>query len=204
MAEKQRGTYIILDGCDGTGKDTQADLLMNRFRTQGNTVLRLNEPDDTLPTGKLLRQMLKKGSYEDAHAAMFLADRMAMLSTKVRPALEAGQDVVCCRCWMSTLVYQQDQWPLPWLKSIHEQLPSKADVLIVLDLDPKIALERSRKRPGPNEFYEKFDTLQRNRERYKELATSCPQFLAPDARVLIIDASGSISEVHDRIIKALA
>ena len=196
--------YYIIEGIDGTGKDTQADLLMNHLYTErGRTVIRLNEPDDSLPVGRQLRQLLKDGTYIEAHAAMFLANRMAMLPKKVQPALDAGQDVVCCRSWMSTLVYQQENWPLDWLMALHRQLPCKADVLILLDLDPAEALQRSRKRPGPNEFYEKLDIQQRNQARYKDIATKAAPFLAEGGRVITIDASGTMSEVHARIIKAL-
>jgi dTMP kinase len=192
--------YVILEGIDGTGKDTQADLLTDRL---GSDTLRVNEPDSSLPTGKLLRQMLKDGTYVEAHAAMFLADRMALLSTKVRPALEAGQDVVSVRSWMSTLVYQQENWPLDWLVDIHRQLPAKATHLIVLDLAPKVALGRATRRPGHNEFYEKLEIQQRNRERYLDIAAKAGQFMSPGGRVGVLDASGSPEAVHARIVEWL-
>ena len=191
--------YIIIEGIDGSGKDTQGDLLAELLSTVGKETLRVNEPDDSLPTGKLLRQMLKDGSYVEAHAAMFLADRMAMLATKVRPALDAGQAVVSVRSWMSTLVYQQENWPLAWLFDIHRQLPCKATHLIVLDLDPEVALQRATRRPGHNEFYEKLDIQKRNRKRYLDIATKAAPFLAEDGKVGIIDALGTPAEVLARI-----
>lgn len=203
MSEK-RGTYVILEGGDGAGKDTQADLLTAHLQTTGRKVLRINEPDDTLPTGKLLRQMLKDGSYREAHAAMFLADRMAMLPTKVVPALEADKDVVSVRSFLSTLVYQQENWPLEWLLDIHKQLPAKADLLIILTLDAETALQRSRKRPGPDEVYEKLDIQRRVQERYVNLGTTCKNLLAPGAHVAIIDANGTPAEVHQRVLDAVA
>jgi dTMP kinase len=188
--------YLILEGVDGCGKDTQGDLLVKNLP---GDVLRVNEPDNSLPTGQLLRQMLKDGTYVEAHAAMFLADRMAMLSEKVRPALDAGRHVVSVRSWMSTLVYQQENWPLDWLIAIHQQLPCKATHLVVLDLDPEAALGRATRRPGHNEFYEKLEIQQRNRGRYLDIARIAGQFMAPDGRVGIIDATGTPEEVHTRI-----
>jgi len=196
-------TYVVLEGIDGTGKDTQADLLVAKLYESGRTVLRVNEPDSELPTGKLLRQMLKDGSYVEAHAAMFLADRMAMLSTKVRPALAAGHAVVSVRSWMSTLVYQQENWPLPWLFDIHRQLPCRASHLIVLDLDPSLALERATRRPGHNEFYEKLEIQQRNRTRYLDIATRAAPFLADPSTVSVLDGSGTPDEVHALVCEAM-
>lgn len=193
------GNYYILEGCDGCGKDTQGDRL-TRFLGQGpHPVLRVNEPDSSLPTGQLLRQMLKDGTYVEAHAAMFLADRMAMLSTKVRPHLAAGGDVVSVRSWMSTLVYQQENWPLSWLFAIHEQLPCKATHLILLDLDPEVALQRATRRPGHMEFYEKLEIQQRNRQRYLDIAARAGGFMAPGGRVGVIDALGTPDDVEARI-----
>ncbi len=191
--------YVLIEGIDGCGKDTQGDRLHARLLAKNSQTLRVNEPDDSLPTGKLLRQMLKDGTYVEAHAAMFLADRMAMLATKVRPVLEAGGDVVSVRSWMSTLVYQQENWPLSWLFDIHRQLPCKATHLILLDLDPKVALERATRRPGHMEFYEKLEVQQRNRQRYLDIAAQAGGFMSPDGRVGVIDALGTPEEVEARI-----
>jgi len=193
--------YAVLEGIDGCGKDTQADLLAEVLGEEGGEVTRVNEPDKTLPTGKLLREMLKDGTYIESHVAMFLADRMAMLSTKVRPALERGEHVVSARSWMSTLVYQQENWPLDWLIDLHRQIPSRATHLILLDLDPEVALGRASRRPGHDEFYEKLDIQKRNRQRYLDIAKIAGQFMEEDGRVGIIDAMGSPEEVHARIIE---
>ena len=197
--------YVIIEGPDGTGKDTQADLLVDRLYARHGCkgVLRVNEPDSTLPTGQLLRRMLKEGDFIEAHAAMFLADRMAMLSTKAKPAIDKGEDVVSVRSFLSTLVYQQENWPVEWLMELHRFLPAKADHLIILNIDPEVALQRSRKRPGPDEFYEKLDIQQRVQARYLELASQLRPFIDMDGAVHVIDANGSIGEVHDRIMQSL-
>jgi len=148
--------------------------------------------------------MLKEGTYIEAHAAMFLADRMAMLSEKVRPALAEGRDVVSVRSWMSTLVYQQETWPLDWLMDLHRQLPARATHLILLDLDPEVALGRATRRPGHNEFYEKLDIQKRNRQRYLDLVPHAGHFLAPGGRVGVIDANGEPKEVHIRLMEWIA
>lgn len=196
------GFYCVLEGIDGSGKDSQADLLTARLKAQGWNVMRLNEPDDSLPTGKLLRQMLKDGTYVKAHAAMFLADRMALLSEKVGPFLEGERcAVVSVRCFLSTLVYQQENWPVEWLQALHEQLPAKPTHLFLLDLPADVALDRSRRRPGVDEYYERIEVQERNRTRYLDLVTSpvIRRFLAPDATVGIIDASGTHEAVAQSI-----
>lgn len=191
--------YICIEGVDGSGKDTQADRVAHRLGQMTSGVLRVNEPDDSLPTGKLLRQMLKEGTYIEAHAAMFLADRMAMQVAKVLPHLTAGGDVVSVRSFVSTLVYQQENWPLQWLLDLHRQLPCKATHLILLDIDPELALQRATRRPGHMEFYEKVDIQKRNRQRYLDLVPVLPEFLGGPQRVGVIDATGTPDEVEARI-----
>lgn len=190
----------MIEGADGTGKDTQADLLVKYL---GPGTVRVSEPDSDLPTGKLLRQMLRDGSFVEAHAAMFLADRMALLSTKVRPALEEGRHVVSVRSWPSTLVYQQENWPLSWLKDIHRMLPCKATHLVVLDLDPEEALERVQRRPGHTEYYERLDVQRRIRARYKEILFEAAPFMADGGRTGLLSGSGTPEAVHSRVVSWL-
>lgn len=190
----------MIEGIDGSGKDTQADLLVRHL---GPKTLRVAEPDSDLPTGKLLRQMLRDGTFVEAHAALFLADRISLLTTKVRPALAEGRDVVSVRSWPSTLVYQQENWPLSWLKDIHRVLPCKATHLVLLDMDPKEALERTRRRPGPDEYYETLDVQRRIRDRYKEVIAEAGPFMAENGRTGIIPASGTPEEVHNHLLSWL-
>jgi len=196
---KSRGSYVVVEGGDGSGKDTQADLLCGWFRSKGLDPLRLNEPDDTLPTGKLMRQMLKDGSYVKAHAVMFLADRMAMLPERVTPARDSGRPVVCCRSFLSTLVYQQENWPLDWLFAIHKQLPEKPTHLVILDVPPEVGMARVGKRVGHTEYYEKVGVQKRVRERYRELASKDPRLedmMEPRHVIATLDGSRPIADVQ--------
>lgn len=190
--------YVLIEGIDGCGKDTQGDRLTQRLGQQGK-VLRVNEPDDTLETGKFLRHCLKSGIEPEAHANLFVGNRMSLQMRRVRPALNAGAHVISVRSFISTLVYQQENWPLDWLLDIHRQLPCKATHAIILDLDPEVALQRATRRPGHMEFYEKLEIQQRNRQRYLDLAAIIPQFLETGGKVGVIDALGTPDEVEARI-----
>lgn len=169
---------------------------------------RINEPDASSPTGRLLRECLKSGAYPTAHAAMFLADRMA-LHAKILPFVEANHEVVSSRSFLSTLVYQQEQWPGPeglqWLFDLHRMLPCKADFIFVLDVDPDVGLERVGKRSKDLELYERLDIQSRNRRRYLALAKDerLSQFLTPKGKVIVIDAMGEPVAVHKKVLEAM-
>lgn len=193
----------IIEGTDGSGKDSQADLLYTRLVDLGLNPLRVAEPCEDLPTGKLLRQLLSSGEYRKAHAALFLADRMALYESMVQPALDAGRPVISVRSFLSTLVYQQENWPLEWLQDIHKQMPAKPNVVIWLDVDPETGMSRVGKRALAKEVYEKIDIQQRNRARYRSLLEGTPArvapLLAPDARILHIDANQTRFQMHTDI-----
>lgn len=203
--------YIVLEGTDGSGKDTQADMLhMWLSETADKEPLRINEPDADSPTGKLLRACLKSGDYPQAHAAMFLADRMALQPTKIIPALQAGRDVIQCRSFVSTLVYQQEQWGsgegLDWLFNIHRMLPAKPDAIIILDVDPAVGLERVSSRGIAKEVYDRPDIQTRNRQRYLDLVADprLLDFLAPGGKVIAVSTTGlDPVDIHTTIVQAL-
>lgn len=199
--------YIVFEGIDGSGKDTQADMLtMLWSEIKDLEPLRINEPDAESSTGKLLREWLKSGDHPKAHAALFLADRMVMQPAKIIPALQAGRDVICVRSFVSTLIYQQEHWPLEWLIEIHRMLPAKPDVIVILDVVPAVGLERVSGRGVAKEVYERLDIQTRNRKRYLDLVTveSLHDFLAPGGKIIVIGTIGlDPVAIHNKILQAL-
>lgn len=191
--------YVVIEGIDGTGKDTQADLLARKM-----DAAKVAEPSN-LPTGKLLRQMLADGTYPAAHAPLFVADRMALMSETVLPALDAGKIVISVRSWMSTLVYQQDQWPLEWLISLHQQLPCKPDHIFLLDLPVGAAMDRLAKRMRATEVYETVDALNRARARYLGLTEhpGVKNLLADGGQIHVVNGEGNPDDIHEEILKAM-
>jgi dTMP kinase len=197
--------YVIFEGNDGGGKDSQADMLVSRLIQKGQNPLRVAEPCEDLPHGRLLRDLLSSGEHQASHAALFLADRMALQESIVCPALQAGRPVVSVRSFLSTLVYQQENWPLGWLLDIHRMMLAKPTVIIYLDIDPQEGLDRVGKRGTGKEVYEKIDILERNRARYLSLmeGDDLTALMEPHCLRVIVDASGTREEVHEAIVKAL-
>jgi len=162
-------TYVVIEGPDGCGKGTQCQLLVEHLDEAGHDPLSVKEPWDTMPIGKLLRKCLKTGEHPAAHAALFLADRMALLSEMVKPAVDAGMVVVSDRSFLSTLVYQQEHHPLKWLMAVHANLPVYPDLIVLLDVDPEVGAKRLRKRRRKLEVYEAIEIQKRVRQRYIDL-----------------------------------
>ena len=101
--------FITLEGIDGCGKSTQAQLLSEKLlRARGEgSVVWTKEPGGW-PGGNVLRQILLQGQLRHPFTELylFLADRCEHLQHVILPALAAGKIVVCERYSDSTIAYQ--------------------------------------------------------------------------------------------------
>src|SRR3974377_1315579 len=105
-----RGLLITFEGTEGSGKSTQIALLTQRLRKMGHTVRVLREPGGT-PIGEEIRHTLKNSTVNAAMTAetellLMNASRAQLVREVIRPALAAGEIVLCDRFYDSTPAYQ--------------------------------------------------------------------------------------------------
>lgn len=103
-----RGRYIAIEGDEGSGKTTQAAMLVEWLREQGIVAEEVREPGGDL-FGEALRRIIKSPEYEheaDEELLVFTAARLGMRRRVVLPLLEKGTWVVTDRSELSTYVYQ--------------------------------------------------------------------------------------------------
>jgi dTMP kinase len=143
------GVFITLEGPDGAGKSSQAQLLADALRAGGRVVVLTREPGGTA-LGERIRSVLldRQSTAHDplADALLFNAARRQLVSEVVRPALDAGATVICDRFADSTLAYQGfgAGVPLATLRVLAEHATGglKPARTILLDLPPDAGLER--------------------------------------------------------------
>jgi dTMP kinase len=143
-----RGTFVVLEGGEGSGKSTQAALLATRLRAEDREVLETFEPGGTARGARLRSALLDDDTPLDPRAELLLmaADRAQHVSELIEPALQRGAVVVCDRFSPSTLVYQGVARGL----GIDEVVAIdrfaaqgvQPDVVVVLDVSDAVALER--------------------------------------------------------------
>ena len=197
----RRGLWITLEGGDGAGKTTQANLLETWLSEAGRTVLRTREPGGS-EVGQLIRDIVlhHRGDIAPrAEALLYAADRAHHVATVVRPALERGDVVIQDRYLDSSVAYQgagrvldADEIRNLSLWATEGALP---DLTVLLDLDPQLARTRldAADKPFDRLEAEKLEFHVRVREAFLALAD------AESARFLVLDAAASPSEIADAV-----
>ncbi|HVY70740.1 MAG TPA: dTMP kinase [Verrucomicrobiae bacterium] len=104
------GLFITFEGTEGSGKSTHVRLLAERLETAGRKTRMLREPGGT-PIGEEIRHTLKHSQQNHAMTAeaellLMNASRAQLVREVIRPALAAGEVVVCDRFYDSTMAYQ--------------------------------------------------------------------------------------------------
>ncbi len=184
-----QGRFIVFEGIDGAGTTTQAGLLARRLEASGRRVLLTAEPS-TGPVGKMLRSILSgalsptgAGNWDGrALALLFAADRLDHFRGEIRPALEAGMDVVCDRYVLSSVAYQGMAAPFAWIRSLNRFVPPP-DCTVFLRVRPEIALAR---RLGAADAPDLFETLPQQ-ERIARLYDEAAAELEARHRIRTVD-----------------
>ena len=146
-----KGKFIVIEGGDGAGKDTQIALLKKDFG--GEQFIYTREPGGT-PLGQEMREIVLHEKYGTlpllTEAFLFLADRAQHASEVIVPAVEEGKTVVSNRSHISMLAYQiygRGQLELkPLVESAAQMIYHEApiDLAIILDVPPEVGAARHR------------------------------------------------------------
>jgi dTMP kinase len=206
----KKGTFITLEGGEGTGKSTQAKLLVQALAASGIDAIATREPGGT-PAAERIREVLVKndtGRLEPLTEMLLLsAARHEHIVHKIRPALEGGQWVISDRFIDSTRAMQGAGMGLD--RGVIEALYTiiagdlKPDLTFIFDIDPVLGLKRSTKRLAAQatgeDRYERMELAfhERLRQGFLDIAKAEPQ------RCVIVDASKPVEAVHAQIMQAV-
>jgi len=190
--------FVSLEGIDGSGKSTQAQLLAEAL---GDDAILVREPGGTA-AAEQIRGLLADGAIDLdplAELMLFCAARADLVKQVIRPALEAGRDVVSDRFADSTVAYQGAARGLG--VDLVERFSDAAteglapDLTLLIRIDPELAAERSQ---GDDRFEAAgLDFQRRVAAAYDEIATR------DGDRMVAVDGTGSVEEVQARVIEAV-
>lgn len=200
--------YIVIEGQDGTGKSTQARLLKEHFEKQGKQVVVMDEPDGDLPQAHDIHDLIvirgKDYNMEPmTNVLLFTAARYELWRKIAEPVLKNGGVVISARNWWSTLAYQgygEGVSRNKIIKLTHESLPEKyvkPDKGFVLTVSDEVRLARQDTRG------KKKETFESKPDEFQQKVNNAYPKIAKEFGLKIIDASGTIEEVFELILREL-
>lgn len=202
-----KGRFLSVEGIDGAGKTTAILELAEYLRQLGLDVLLLREPGGT-SVGEEIRQLLldqkNKGMSDTCELLLFAAARAELTETIIKPAIAAGQVVICDRFTDSTVAYQgfargisEEQ-----IRTINQIATAglEADRTFYLDLTVEVASERLANRSDKAEDrldQEGMHFQSKVREGYLSQAKRYPD------RIYTIDADQDTEAIVNEMMKVL-
>ena len=201
------GKFIAFEGGEGTGKSTQARLLAAALEARGIACTVTREPGGT-PGAEAIRALLLTSQVPwsiAAEALLFAAARSDHVTRLIRPALAAGQWVICDRFVDSSRAYQGEAGRLgnEAVLSLHAigsggLMP---DLAVLLRVTPEASAARLALRDG--------DTTDRIGGRgaayHAQVAAAFERFAAAEpARFVEVDGEGAAEAVAARVLTTLA
>lgn len=207
----KKAPFIVIEGIDGSGVSTQAELLERKLRDSGREVYLTKEPTDG-PAGAMIRlalagRLIKQKdalalqSFE-AHtlALLFAADRMDHLYNDIIPKLDIGVIVISDRYYLSSYAYQGiDINNIEWLQAINSQC-LRPDLTVFLDVDSAICYKRMQRRRWHVELFEEQQKLEEVRRGYLKAI----EYLAKQREnIVVVNDNQPINAVQRDILRAV-
>ncbi len=203
------GLLISFEGTEGCGKTTQIARLAERLRGCGRSVKLVREPGGT-PIGEEIRHTLKHSQQNHAMTAeaellLMNASRAQLVREIIRPALAAGEIVLCDRFYDSTTAYQGygRGLDLKLIRGIIDfavgETRPKLTLLLLISPEASAARLASRQsaQPVSRDRFEEADRefFDRVAQGYRAIAAAEP------GRVKVVEAAASVEVVDAEIWK---
>lgn len=180
--------FIVIDGLDGSGKDTQIDLLAKYYRNKGKNVVVRSHPCDDNKYGRKSRQALQKtGKINHIKATIYFG--MDTIRSVRKYSHDDSIDVLIFSRYILAVMYLPSVVNTITYKLVCFLLPT-SDTMFFLDVDPEESLRRIGSRDEEIEMFENIESLTKNRENSKKFTYNWN----------VIDGNQSIEEINRQII----
>lgn len=208
--EKKRGKFIVFEGPDGIGKTTIIEALVKKMSLEKIELITTREPGGTELAEHIRNAIFELGPTKidkTSQLYLFHASRIIHFAEKIKPALDAGINVICDRHYLSTVVYQQNVYDV--VNMTRELLHDYEDVFynIILNSDDiNGVVDRLKNRTDEQNSYDSIDKIVERQQSYNKL------FLFQDKLNLVgltyivdvgIDLEQNISDIYPIIMSIL-
>jgi len=198
LKKKLQGKFIVLDGPDGCGKSTQAELLVQWLQGKGVETSRFRDPGDTA-IGEKIREILLNPEHlamnTRTELLLYMAARAQLWSEEIAPALKGNRCVVLDRWLSSTCAYQGHAggFGTDNVVGIAADCLERVwpDLTIILDVD----LET-----GATRLDRQLDRMEAKGDGYhKEVRKGFLRLARERKDFLVVDAANDIQTVHKSV-----
>jgi len=177
---------IIVDGLDGVGKDTHANLIKERYEKRGEKVIIRSHPASDNYFGiKAKKALLGKGKINRLKASVFYAFDV-LRSIRLYYRRPKHETIILVRYLMGIAYLPKVSGRIAY--RVFEKLVPTSKYMFFLDATPKMLMERIKKRKE-KEMFETYGALKRVRKKALDLAENWH----------IIDTSESIEKTYEKI-----
>ena len=198
--------FIVIEGQDATGKDTQAKLLAEYLRSQGKTVVHYAE-SGTASEDPFIAEIAKLtyGSKQDidhkTRVMMYLINRYEQWRKLAEPALRVGDVVITTRSWFSTLIYEGYAAGVSrtFIRKIHKNVMPEnyfhPDKQVIFTLSDEARAKRLGKQGRTGEVWKS------QPDTFQQKVNAGYIKVAKEFEVPTLDAAGTIPEVFEDLKK---
>ena len=196
-----KGRFITIDGVEGAGKSTQIDLICIYLQRKGIDVVRTREPGGT-DVGEKIRSVLldvdNQEMHSDTELLLMFSSRNELIQNKIIPALNNGSWVVSDRFTDASFAYQGGgrMLNLDRISKLEEWVLGdfKPDLTLLLDINVELGMTRIEARAAKDRIeLEERAFFERVRSVFIGRSEAFPE------RIKLIDASGTIDDIHEKI-----
>ncbi len=191
--------FITFEGIDFSGKTTQAKKLIRRLQDMQVPVMYVREPGGT-KISEAIRDILLDRKNREMHAntelLLYMAARSQIVQEIIKPALQAGNVVICDRYIDSSMAYQGygRGLDLNLVRQLNDFATTqlKPDMTFLLDISPELAAQR-RQRKGHEQDRMEIETREfhaRIRDGYLKLAEAEPE------RFVVLNGELAPEDIH--------
>jgi dTMP kinase len=205
-----KGLFITIEGGEGSGKTTQAQLLDEWMNKRNISHVLTKEPGSDILECKKIRKLLLDPANDlvpRAELLLFLSDRAQHVEKLIKPGLSKGINVICDRYSDSTRVYQSARGLSRTKIDLLLDFTTNSlnpDITFILDVPVTIGLERAKAKS----IYKDGDRMEQAGLKYHEDVRYGFLKLAEnilDQRFYLIETERkSVEEVHKEIVDYLS
>jgi dTMP kinase len=218
-----RGTFIVIEGVDGSGKRTQTELLTRALAARGVSCLTVSFPHYDSFFGRMIGRFLNGefGQLDavDPHfaALLYAGDRLEV-KPQLESALNAGRTVLADRYVPSNLAHQGARVPpdkraefLAWLQRLEYEIYGlpREFLVVYLRVLPVQAQRQVESKAARTYTTQKHDLLESNLAHLEEAArvydmlAAEPNWVTIECFDLASQAMRSPEEIHQDVLAAV-